>query len=449
MLVVDDEPGIRKLLEDILSDEGFMVATVPSGEDALEVVGRELFDVILLDVALPGMDGLETLARLRAVGCRAPVVAISGHASAEQAVAAVRAGAVDFLEKPLGMERVLVTVRNALAQGRLLVQLEQEREQHLPMLTGISPAVQELRRQLLMAAETDARVLITGPNGAGKEVVARLLHHHSPRSQGPLVTVNCAAIPAELIESELFGHVRGAFTGAVEARRGKFELADGGTLFLDEIGDMSLLTQAKVLRVLEDSRFTRVGGSHCLQVDTRVVAATNKDLAAEIAAGGFRRDLYYRLNVIHLRVPPLADRCEDIPLLVEEFADEFARRFKSAPRRFSAAALRALQAYPWPGNIRELRNLVERVSIMVKETDISTRQLGLPRVETASPGNTERLTLREARAVFEREHIRDTVLRCDGNISRAARVLGLERSHLYRKLRALGLAPVDRSGREG
>jgi two-component system nitrogen regulation response regulator NtrX len=449
VLVVDDEPGIRKLLADILSDEGFTVATVPSGEDALELVGRELFDLVLLDVALPGMDGLETLARLREVGCRAPVVAISGHASAEQAVAAVRAGAVDFLEKPLGMERVLVTVRNTLAQGRLLVQLEQEREQHLPRLTGTSVAVEELRRQLLRAAETDSRVLITGPNGAGKEVVARLLHHHSPRSQGPMVTVNCAAIPAELIESELFGHVRGAFTGAVEGRRGKFELADGGTLFLDEIGDMSLLTQAKVLRVLEDSRFTRVGGSHSLQVDVRVVAATNKDLAAEIAAGGFRRDLFYRLNVIHLQVPPLAERTEDIPLLVEEFADEFAQRFRIAPRRFSGAALQALQAYPWPGNIRELRNLVERVSIMIKETNISQRHLGLPMVGAPPAGSAERLTLREARAIFEREHVREVVSRCDGNISRAARVLGLERSHLYRKLRALGLAPVDRSGREG
>lgn len=438
ILVVDDEPGIRRLLADILTDEGYSVVGVASGEAALSTVSKDLFDLILLDVALPGMDGIETLRRLRAMGYRAPVVAISGHASPEQAVTAVREGALDFLEKPLALERVIVTVRNALVQDRLRERLEQAQDDEHPTLTGDSDAVQELRQRILRAGGSDARVLITGPNGSGKEVVAKLLHRHSPRCHGPLVTVNCAALPAELIESELFGHVRGAFTGAVESRRGKFEIAHGGTLFLDEVGDMTLLTQAKVLRVLEDSRVTRVGGSHEVKVDVRVIAATNKDLPGEVAEGRFREDLFFRLNVIRLAVPALHQRNEDIPLLVQEFVAELAGRLKVRPRRFTPDAMAALQDYSWPGNVRELRNLIERVLIMTSEEEITSRHLGLPAGKVATTADHHPLPLREARERFERAYIHETLTACGGNMSRAARVLGLERSHLYRKLRALG-----------
>jgi two-component system nitrogen regulation response regulator NtrX len=334
ILVVDDEAGIRTQLEAILRDEGFGVTALARGEDALAAVSRELYDLIMLDVWLPGMDGLDTLHQLRAAGHQAPVVVISGHATADVASRAVREGAFDFLEKPLALERVLVTVANALNRGRLERRLAAEREDDDPLLTGTSAAVVELRRQLMLVAPTGARVLITGPNGAGKEVVARLLHRHSHRAAGPFVAVNCAAIPADLIESELFGHLKGAFTGAVESKRGKFDLADGGTLFLDEIGDMSLLTQAKVLRVLQESRFTRVGGAHEVSVDVRVIAATNKDLAGEIEAGRFRQDLLFRLNVLPLRVPSLAERREDVPLLTQEFMRQISRRtgFRPKPR---------------------------------------------------------------------------------------------------------------------
>jgi two-component system nitrogen regulation response regulator NtrX len=351
----------------------------------------------------------------------------------------VREGALDFLEKPLVLERVLVTVRNALAHARLERQLRAEREEETPVLSGVSPAVVELRRQILLAAPTDSRVLITGPNGAGKEVVARLLHLHSRRAQAPFVAVNCAAIPGELIESELFGHLKGAFTGAVENKRGKFELADGGTMFLDEIGDMSLLTQAKVLRVLQESRFTRLGGSQEVRVDVRVIAATNKNLDEEITAGRFRQDLLFRINVIPIRIPGLEQRREDIPLLVEEFIRQFARRTGVRPKRVSAGAIEILQAHNWPGNVREVRNLVERLMIMVPDEEITPPMLDLSPAGR-HPGNDGAfVTLRQARERFEREYVDRVVGACGGNMSQAARVLGLERSHLYRKLRSLGL----------
>ncbi|HLE60557.1 MAG TPA: sigma-54 dependent transcriptional regulator [Thermoanaerobaculaceae bacterium] len=439
ILVVDDEPGILDQLAGILHDEGFSVAAVATGEEALAAISREIFDLVLLDVWLPGMDGIEALRQLRAAGHQLPVVLISGHATAELAVRAVREGALDFLEKPLALERVLVTVHNALAHARLEQQLRAEREEEEPVLTGVSPAVVELRRQILLAAPTDSRVLISGPNGAGKEVVARLLHLHSRRAQAPFVAVNCAAIPAELIESELFGHLRGAFTGAVENKRGKFEIADGGTLFLDEIGDMSLLTQAKVLRVLQESRFTRLGGSQEVRVDVRVIAATNKNLDDEIAASRFRQDLLFRLNVIPIRVPGLDQRREDVPLLVEEFMRQFTRRTGVKPKRVSPAAIEILQAYNWPGNVREVRNLVERLMIMVPDEEITPVALDL-RVAGPRPGGDGAfVTLRQARGKFERDYVARVVEECGGNMSKAARVLGLERSHLYRKLRALGL----------
>ncbi len=439
ILVVDDERGIRDQLEEILRDEGFSVTTTGTGEEALAAVSREIFDLVLLDVWLPGMDGIEVLRQLRAAGHQLPIVLISGHATAEMAVRAVREGALDFLEKPLALERVLVTVHHSLAHARLEQQLRVEREEEDPVLTGVSPALVELRRQILLAAPTDSRVLITGPNGAGKEVVARLLHLHSRRARAPFVAVNCAAIPGELIESELFGHLKGAFTGAVENKRGKFELADGGTLFLDEIGDMSLLTQAKVLRVLQESRFTRIGGSQEVRVDVRVIAATNKDLEEEIGAGHFRQDLLFRLNVIPLRVPGLDQRREDVPLLVEEFMRQFARRTGIKPKRFSPEAVEILQAHAWPGNVREVRNVVERLMIMVTAEEITPALLDLRPGAVRTRASDGFTTLRQARDQFEREYVERVVEACGGNMSRAARVLGLERSHLYRKLRALGL----------
>lgn len=439
ILVVDDERGIRDELERILRDEGFTVSTTGTGEDALAAVSREIFDLVLLDVWLPGMDGIEVLRQLRAAGHQLPVVLVSGHATAEMAVRAVREGALDFLEKPLALERVLVTVNNALAHARLEQQLRAEREEEDPVLTGVSPALVELRRQILLAAPTDSRVFITGPNGAGKEIVARLLHLHSRRAQAPFVAVNCAAIPAELIESELFGHLKGAFTGAVENKRGKFELADGGTMFLDEIGDMSLLTQAKVLRVLQESRFARLGGSQEVRVDVRVIAATNKDLEEEIGAGRFRQDLLFRLNVIPIRVPGLDQRREDIPLLVEEFMRQFARRTGLKPKRFSREAMETLQAHDWAGNVREVRNVVERLMIMVAADEITPAVLDLKPGAVRTRADNGFVTLREARDQFEREYVGRVVEACGGNMSQAARVLGVERSHLYRKLRALGL----------
>lgn len=444
VLVVDDEPGIRELLAQILVDEGYTVATVATGEEALGALSKEIFDVVLLDVQLPGLNGLEILRQLKASGNRVPVVMISGHATVEQAAEAVREGAADFLEKPLGLERVLVTVGNVLERSRLAQRLQEEEEE--VELTGVSPAIQELRRQILLAAPTDSRVLITGPNGSGKEVVARLLHRHSRRATGPFVAINCAAIPGELIESELFGHSKGAFTGAIEAKRGKFELADGGTLFLDEVGDMSLLTQAKVLRVLQEASFTRLGGSQEIRVDVRVIAATNKDLEGEIAAGRFRQDLFFRLNVIPLRVPALAERPEDVPLLLETFMRKLGTRMGVRPKRFSPQALEALATYSWPGNVRELRNLVERLLIMVPGEEVTPEDLPLKTEASRSFFPSEPLPLRKARERFEREYIASILRRCGGNMSRASRLLGVERSHLYRKMRALGLTVDGKLG---
>lgn len=444
VLVVDDEPGIRELLAQILADEGYTVTTVATGEEALGALSREVFDVVLLDVQLPGLDGLEILRQLKASGSRVPVVMISGHATVEQAAEAVREGAADFLEKPLGLQRVLVTVGNVLERSKLAQRLQEEEEE--VELTGVSPAVLELRRQILLAAPTDSRVLITGPNGSGKEVVARLLHRHSRRAAGPFVAINCAAIPGELIESELFGHTRGAFTGAVEAKRGKFEMADGGTLFLDEVGDMSLLTQAKVLRVLQEASFTRLGGSQEIRVDVRVIAATNKDLEGEIAAGRFRQDLYFRLNVIPLRVPALAERPEDVFLLLETFMRKLGARMGVRPKRFSPKALEVLAAYSWPGNVRELRNLVERLLIMVPGEEVTPEDLPLKTDSLRSFFPDQLLPLRKAREGFEREYIASVLRRCGGNMSRASRLLGLERSHLYRKMRALGLTVDGKQG---
>jgi two-component system nitrogen regulation response regulator NtrX len=451
ILIVDDEPGVRTSLTGVLRDEGYTVEAVPSGEACLDRVTRGPVDLIVLDVWLPGMDGLATLARLRERQVDAQVVLISGHGNIESAVRAIKMGAFDFVEKPLSLEKTVLVVRNALRQRRLEAENQalRARVDRTQTMVGESYAMRQLREQVAMAAPTNGRVLIYGENGTGKELVARTVHALSRRRNNAWVEVNCAAIPEELIESELFGHVRGAFTGAVADRRGKFEVADGGTIFLDEIGDMSLKTQAKVLRVLQEQTMEAVGGTARIRVDARVLAATNKDLQAEIRAGNFREDLYFRLNVIPIFVPPLRERQEDIPLLAEHFMSEFSREYGRRLKTFDAGAIAALQRYAWPGNVRELRNVIERLTIMapgdaITGTDVAfLQQNTVGRLEP--PEQTAgRQTLHEARDQFERDLILRTLAEQQGNMSKTAEVLGVERSNLYRKMRAFGIAPSRR-----
>ena len=448
ILIVDDEPGVRSALGGVLRDEGYDVDAVDSGESCLERLARQSYDVVLLDIWLPGMDGLATLARMRERQIDAQVVIISGHGNVESAVRAIKMGAFDFVEKPLSLEKTVLVVRNALRQRHLeaenLALRARVDAQHT--MVGDSFGMVKLREQVAMAAPTNGRVLIFGENGTGKELVARNIHALSRRRSGPFVEVNCAAIPEELIESELFGHVRGAFTGAVADRRGKFELAHGGTMFLDEIGDMSLKTQAKVLRVLQEQVIDAVGGSTRIRVDARVLAATNKDLPAEIRAGRFREDLYFRLNVVPIFVPPLRERIEDIPLLADHFMAMLAREYGRRPKTFDADAAAALQRYPWPGNVRELRNLVERLMIMVPGDRVTSRDLsfleqGLPAPAAADARPASLAPLHDARDEFERQYILRALAAQQGNISRTAEVLGVERSNLYRKMRAFGIGP--------
>jgi two-component system nitrogen regulation response regulator NtrX len=451
ILIVDDEPGVRTALTGVLRDEGYSVEAVASGEACLERVTRGPVDLIVLDVWLPGMDGLATLARLRERQVDAQVVLISGHGNIESAVRAIKLGAFDFVEKPLSLEKTVLVVRNALHQRRLEaenVALRARVDRHQTMV-GESYAMRQLREQVAMAAPTKGRVLIYGENGTGKELVARAIHSLSRRRGGPFVEVNCAAIPEELIESELFGHVRGAFTGAVADRRGKFEVADGGTIFLDEIADMSLKTQAKVLRVLQQQTMEPVGSTTRIRVDARVLAATNKDLQAEIRGGRFREDLFFRLNVIPIFVPPLRDRREDIAQLAEYFMAEFAREYGRRVKSFEPGAIAVLQQYPWPGNVRELRNVIERLIIMAPGEAVSSASLSfldreaVPVAETAG-APAEPLTLHEARDRFERDLILRILAEQQGNMSRTAEVLGVERSNLYRKMKAFGVAPSRR-----
>jgi two-component system nitrogen regulation response regulator NtrX len=455
ILIVDDEPGVRSALSGVLRDEEYTVEAVSSGEECLERVTRGPVDLIVLDVWLPGMDGLATLARLRERQVDAQVVLISGHGNIESAVRAIKMGAFDFVEKPLSLEKTVLVVRNALRQRRLeaenrALRARVDRDQ---TMVGESHVMRQLREQVAMAAPTNGRVLIYGENGTGKELVARTVHALSRRRTSAFVEVNCAAIPEELIESELFGHVRGAFTGAVADRRGKFEAADGGTIFLDEIGDMSLKTQAKVLRVLQEQTMEAVGGSARIKVDARVLAATNKDLQAEIRAGRFREDLYFRLSVIPIFVPPLRDRQEDIERLAEHFMAELAREYGRRVKRFDAGALSVLRHYDWPGNVRELRNVIERLMIMVPGDSISPADLSfldpaaMSRPEFAAV-TAEHLTLHEARERFERDLILRTLAEQQGNMSRTAEVLGVERSNLYRKMKAFGIAPSRRADEE-
>jgi len=449
ILVVDDEPGIRQSLSEVLEDEGYAVSAVGSGEECLEELERQTYPLILLDIWLPGIDGLETLERIRDLDSwrRPVVVVISGHGNVETAVRATKLGAFDFLEKPLSLEKVTLAVRNGLEHRKLERQNEDLRRRVEPLykILGSSVPMKAVRQQLELMAPTDGRVLIYGESGVGKELIAHAIHAHSLRADEPFIEVNCAAIPEELIESELFGHVRGSFTGAREDKVGKFQQAHGGTLFLDEVGDMSLNTQAKVLRALEEQRFEPVGSGKTVQVDVRVIAATNKDLEDEIAGGNFREDLFYRLNVIPFFVPPLREREEDIPVLAEHFLNEFCQAYGRRKKALTPGALRALTDYPWPGNVRELRNLMERIVILYPQETIDEGLLPLPGARRSSvrkPESGRFRTLDEARKAYERDYVLKTLDAQGGNMTRTAETLGLERSHLYRKMKALGIDPT-------
>jgi len=446
ILIVDDEKAIQTSLRGVLEDESYRVGTVGSGDQALSRIGEDPPDLVLLDVWMPGMDGLEVLAEIKRVRPEQPVVMISGHGTIETAVKATKLGAYDFIEKPLSLEKTLLAVARALEHSRLERENRalRERLERGQEIVGQSAALQELRRQIAIAAPTTGRVLIHGENGSGKELVARAIHALSARREGPFVEVNCAAIPEELIESELFGHERGAFTGAVARRKGKFQLADGGTLFLDEVGDMSLKTQAKVLRVLEEQAFERVGGTESIRTDVRVIAASNQNLSDLIAGGRFRDDLFYRLNVIPIHVPPLRERKEDMPLLVEHFIRVFSLENGKRPKTVSVEALAYFLSYDWPGNVRELRNMVERLVIMSPREVIGPEDLPPPLrpKEAALPEDQiKEKNLKEAREAFERAYILAELRAQDWNMTRTSDRLGIERSHLYRKLKAYGITP--------
>jgi two-component system, NtrC family, nitrogen regulation response regulator NtrX len=452
ILVVDDEESILTSLSSILQDEGYEVTVAMNGAEAVRVYTMEPPDLMLLDIWMPEMDGMETLRRVRELVPTAQVMMMSGHGSIETAVKAIKLGAYDYIEKPLSLENVTLRVKHALDQYRL----EQENRtlrttvQRKFELVGQSPVMQQLRRLIETAGPTNSRVLIGGENGTGKELVARAIHQHSARASRPFVAVNCAAIPETLIESELFGHEKGSFTGATSMKRGQFEQADGGTLFLDEIADMSLSTQAKVLRALQEQQFTRVGGTKLLKVDVRVLAASNKDLIKEIEKGSFREDLFYRLNVVPIIVPPLRERREDMPLLIRHFMTVHAEEQGLRMKEISPEAMAVFQQYDWPGNIRELRNLIERLMIMTPGPVIDAAQAGLSLqarpVAAASQSGALAVnplftqaydSLRDARNAFEKEYIARKLREHHWNISRTAEDLQIERSHLHRKIKLL------------
>ena len=453
ILIVDDSDGTRDSLAAILADDDHPTLGVAGGAEALQALQSQPFDLVFLDLVLPDMDGLQLLEDIHRHDPELPVIVISGRGNIDVAVRATRLGAYDFLEKPLALERVLLTVRHALDRVRMARRLEQlsHRLDDPTELVGDGPAMRRLRSELARAADSDGRILLLGENGTGKELAAHYAHRLSSRSDKPFVEVNCAAIPEELIESELFGHMKGSFTGASSDRAGRFEQADGGTLFLDEVADMSLKTQAKVLRALQEQRFERVGGSASIQVDVRVIAATNKDLEDEIRAGRFREDLYFRLAVLPIHIPPLRERPEDVPLLAEHFLRRFAGRQERRPKQLGPEARRRLTAYHWPGNVRELRNLIERLMIMTPGDVIQARdlppQMGESHVDPLrSLLDQPHLSLRDARAAFEKQLIERRLEENLGNVSKTAAGLELERSHLYRKIRAYGIE-VERPSR--
>lgn len=437
ILIVDDEEGIRESLSGILEDDGYDVLTADSGEEAVKILRETSPDLIFLDIWLTGMDGIKTLQEIKAMKPDVSVIMISGHGSIELAVKATQTGAYDFLEKPLSLERVLLVSKRAIEKRTLERENITLRENLTRKwkLIGESQKIKDLREQMEMAARSNSRVLIFGESGTGKEVAARLLHEKSQRDGKPFVEVNCAAIPQELIESELFGHEKGSFTGAFEKKNGKFELADGGTLFLDEIGDMSLQTQAKVLRVIETQEFQRVGGNKNINVDVRIIAATNKDLREEVKKGSFREDLFFRLNVIPLFVPPLRERKDDIPILVEYFLDSLAEEYGKPPRKILTEALKYLLSYDWPGNVRELKNVIERLVIMTPSNIIDAKNLFI-HVEHEGSDYFQYKTLKDARDAFEKDYITKKLEENNWNISRTAEILDVERSNLHRKIKA-------------
>ncbi len=451
VLVVDDEKNIRRTLRMVLEGEGYGVEDAASAEQCLAIMDRRPIDCVLLDVKLPNMDGLEALMRIKETfkgHWDVPVIMISGHASVQDAVQATRAGAFDFFEKPLDRNRILVSVRNALDRRRMLLEVRRLRESEKERfeMVGATPVMRQLFATIEKVAPTKGRVLITGESGTGKELIARAIHRHSLLFSGPFVKVNCAAIPPELIESELFGHERGAFTGAVARRQGLFEVAHGGTIFLDEVGDMSLAAQAKVLRVLQSGELVRVGGERVIHVDVRVLAATNKDLAEEVRQGRFREDLYFRLNVVPIHSPPLRERADDIPLLVDRFLDEICTENGMRRKRILPEVIEVFKRYHWPGNVRELRNLMERL-VILSEREITIEDLP----EFLTDKSNERLsmeryadkTLRDFREEMERRFILLKLEQNDWNVSRTAEALGMERTNLHKKMKAFGIKRSD------
>ncbi len=450
VLIVDDEPAIRESLEAILKEEGYAVTTSGTAGEAIELLRDAAYDAVLLDIWLPDRDGLETLAEIRSTATvdTPEIIIISGHGTIESAVKATKLGAYDFLEKPLSLDRTLIVLKNAV-QARQMRLENQEFKRQLTAkhtITGQSVPMKALRQQIKLMAPTNGRVLIYGESGAGKELIARTMHAESLRSDRVFVELNCAAIPEDYIESELFGYRHSAVPGGPAEKRGTFERADGGTLFLDEVGDMSLKTQAKVLRALDEQRFTPIGATQTIHVDVRVIAATNKDLEEEIARGNFREDLFYRLNVIPFFVPPLRERKEDLPLLVREFLVEFGKQYGRPRVELMEDAITALKQYPWPGNVRELRNVVERVLILnPKVMRIERKHLPMLVYRDAGRSSSGRKgeefsTLQQAREAYERDYILKKLDECNSNVSRTSEALGLERSHLYRKMKTLGIS---------
>jgi DNA-binding NtrC family response regulator len=443
LLIVDDDTAILESLSRAFALEGYTARTASGGARALELLADEGADAVLCDVVMPGMDGLELLEKLRALDPQVPVIMMSAQATIDAAVKATRLGALDFVEKPVGLDRLLLTLRNALRLERLEREnreLQSYWRDELALI-GESPPMAKLRRLVERAAPSDMPILVLGENGTGKELVARAVHELSPRCQRPFVKLNCAAIPAELVESELFGHEKGAFSGAHTRHRGRFEQADGGTLFLDEIGDMPAAMQAKLLRVLQDGVVSRVGGSGEITVDVRLISATNQDLDRLLAEGRFREDLHYRINTLSLRTPPLRERPGDIPALAAHFLAAACRRNHWRERRLAPDAVAALVAQPWKGNVRELRNTVERALILCEGDPIDAAELAaaLPPRPTTGSGVPQDGPLRDACDAFEREVIRERLRRLGGHATNAAKSLGLERSHLYKKCQKLGI----------
>ena len=446
ILIIDDEPGIREVLRDILMDEKYAVFAASDGYEGLSLLEKEEPNLVILDVWLPNMGGIDVLKKIREKSPFLPVIMISGHANIDLAVKAVKLGAYDFLEKPLSLEKIITIVRNAFEVENLRRENLYLRNSmlHQDDIIGESEALMKVKNLIEQSAPTDSRVFITGPGGTGKELVAREIHRKSKRSGGPFVEVNCAAIPEALIESELFGHEKGAFTGAVSRRKGKFELAHRGTLFLDEVADMSLGTQAKVLRVIQELKFERVGGEESLTVDVRIIAATNKNIRDAVRTGKFREDLFFRLNVINIQVPPLAERARDIPLLLEYFLLKFKAPGEARSRSISREGLEVLASYPWPGNIRELKNFVERVSIMSDEDEVSAETvkyyLGDPKGEPGDGlGEYGAMSLAGAKEAFEKNFIGKKLEALDYNIAKTAEAIGIYPSNLHGKIKKYGI----------